>query len=326
MPDTFSVSLMFAGFYFCYLFIQKGARIYLYLFILFASLGALSKLPTISWLSLLLFPLLDKDQKVSVKEGLILGVFFIALFTSLWYLFWVPRLVETYNNPLFWPKSIAAGITELIRHWPGTLEKFYFSSLHSFIAFACFLAGIYFVIKDKNQSLGYGLLLLFLAFFFFIIKFGEFFSSHSYYIIPFTPAMAIMAGYAVSRIPSKFYGILLIAIALEGIINQQHDFFIRPSQAYKLSLEEIADSVSNKKDLILINDNGSPQMLYFSHRKGWSVHNEILTDQQKVQSYIEKGARYIIVDKKNFPVPLQYPEVFTDGNFTVYKLITPGQP
>jgi hypothetical protein len=138
--------------------------------------------------------------------------------------------------------------------------------------------------------------------------------------------MAIMAGYAVSRIPSKFYGILLIAIAREGIINQQHDFFIRPSQAYKLSLEEIADSVSNKKDLILINDNGSPQMLYFSHRKGWSVHNEILTDQQKVQSYIEKGARYIIVDKKNFPVPLQYPEVFTDGNFTVYKLITPGQP
>jgi len=298
MPDTFSVSLMFVGLYFCYHFINKGSRIHLYLFILFASLGSLAKLPTISFLGLIIIPLFRKEQSVHIKEGLILGVFLVSLVTSAWYLYWIPKLVETYNNQLFYPKSVTVGFMELIRQWPHTLEKFYFSSFHSFIAFACFLAGIYFMIRDKNKLPAFAFLLFFLVFSIFILKFGDFFSSHSYYIIPFTPMMAIMAGYAVSRIPSRFYFILLFFIAIEGILNQQHDFFIRESQAYKLNLEQIADSVSNRSDLIMINDNGSPQMLYFTHRKGWSVHDEILTDDKKILSFIEKGARYLIIDKK----------------------------
>lgn len=323
MPDTFSVSLMFIGLYFCISYINKGSRFHLWLFILFASLGSLAKLPTITYLSLLAIPLFSNNQSAQIKKGLLLGIFIVTSFTAAWYLYWVPRLVENYHNQLFYPKSIPEGFLELIRDWPDTLEKFYFSSFHSFIAFACFLVGIYLVIRDKKKYLVIAFFLYFSVFLVVMMKFGNFFSSHSYYIIPFTPLMAVIAGYTVIRIPVKFYILLLLAIAIEGIMNQQHDFFIRKYQSYKIDLEQIADSISNRNDLVIINDKGSPQLLYLAHRKGWSVDDETVSDDKKMQSLTESGARYLIIDRKSFKGALDYPLVYQDDHFTVFKLGSP---
>ena len=43
---------------------------------------------------------------------------------------------------------------------PEFLEKFYFSSLNSYIAFGFFLAGIFFLIRKKNLLLNTGLLVI----------------------------------------------------------------------------------------------------------------------------------------------------------------------
>jgi 4-amino-4-deoxy-L-arabinose transferase-like glycosyltransferase len=321
MPDTFSIALMITGLYFCYLFITGEKRLHLWLFILFASLGTLSKIPAIAYLSILIIPMVSRNQTAYIREGLLLGIFIILAVTSAWYLYWVPKLIETYGNQLYWPRSLHDGLTELIKNWPGTLEKFYFSSLNSFVAFACFLAGIYFLIKDKRKYLISAFLLFFAAFGFFMIKSGSVFSTHSYYIIPFTPVMALIGGYTVSKIPSRFYFIPLIVITLEGILNQQHDFFIRKTQVYKLELEKIADSVSKRNDLFVINDNGSPQMLYLTHRKGWSVNNETITGVQSLNAFIEKGAGYLLIDKKYFKNKSpEYPIVFQNDNLLIYKI------
>jgi 4-amino-4-deoxy-L-arabinose transferase-like glycosyltransferase len=321
MPDTFSISLMIIGLYFCYSFITKGAKLHLWLFILFASLGILAKIPAISYLILLIIPLSSKKQSPYIKEGLMLGILIILIVNSAWYLYWVPRLIKTYGNQLYWARTIRDGFMELIRNWPGTLEKFYFSSFRSFIAFACFLTGIFFIIKDKKKYLITGFLLFSAVFGVFMIKSGSVFSTHSYYIIPFTPVMAVIGGYAVSHIPSRFYFIPLVVVALEGILNQQHDFFIKKTELYKLELEQIADSIGNKDDLFIVNDKGSPQILYFTHRKGWSVNNETMTDEKSINSFIKKGADYILIDKKSFENKvLKYPVAFQNDNITIYKL------
>ncbi len=321
MPDTFSISLVITGLYFCYVFIKKGSKLHLWIFILFASMGILAKIPAIVYLCLLVIPLASKNQSAYIREGLLMGIFVILIITSTWYLYWVPRLVETYGNQLYWSRTIGEGFMELIRNWKGTLEKFYFSSFYSFTAFACFLAGIFFIIKDKKKYLISAFLLFCFAFGIFMIKSGSVFSTHSYYILPFTPVMAIIGGYAISHIPSRFYFIPLIVIALEGILNQQHDFFIKKSELYKLNLEQIADSLGNRDDLFIVNDKGSPQILYFTHRKGWTVNNETITDEQAINAFIEKGADYLLIDKKSFENKLlKYPEVFQNDKIMIYKL------
>jgi hypothetical protein len=155
-----------------------------------------------------------------------------------------------------------------------------------------------------------------------MIKSGSVFSTHSYYIIPFTPVMAVIGGYTISHIPSRFYFIPLIVIALEGILNQQHDFFIRKSQLYKLDLEQVADSLGKRDDLYIVNDKGSPQILYFTHRKGWTVNNETITDEKSINEFIERGADYLLIDKKSFDNKLlKYPVAFQNENIIIYKLL-----
>ena len=45
-------------------------------------------------------------------------------------------------------------------------------------------------------------------------------------------------------------------------------------------LEEIADSHIGKNELIIINGGDSPQQIYFTNRKGWSVDNEVIVHSQ----------------------------------------------
>jgi hypothetical protein len=61
-------------------------------------------------------------------------------------------------------------------------------------------------------------------------------------------------------------------------------------------------------------------MLYFAHRKGWSIHDETITDEKKIKSFTERGARYLIIDKKTFTGSPKYPLIYNDNNFMVFKL------
>jgi hypothetical protein len=323
MPDTFSISLMLIGLYFCYIYLEKGSIITLLLFILFGSLGSLAKIPTISYLSLLAIPLLSRRFSYNKKRGLILAGMIIFSVTALWYFYWIPYLIQKYHNQLFWPKSLVQGFKELIHYWPGTLEKFYFASLHSYVALVCFLASIYLVIRNKHKLLAYLLGIFSIAFLLFMMKSGLTFSHHSYYIIPYTPLMALTGGYAISRLPARFQYILLLAISLEGILNQQHDFFIKKTELYKLELEKIANAVSHEDDLIIINGGANPQELYFAHRKGWMVNNEFLEDNSKLIDLKDKGAKYIFINRKSYQNTLAYPLIFQNDYFYIYKLTDP---
>ncbi|MCF8234580.1 MAG: glycosyltransferase family 39 protein [Bacteroidales bacterium] len=321
MPDTFSIALMIIGLYFGYRYLKEGKLPSLLLFFALSTLGMLCKIPALSLfsvLALILFiPTVPLIRKIALYAVAIIGL----LMVGLWYFYWVPHLLETYQTQLYFPRTITEGMQEVAGLIPQTLEKFYFSSFKSFLAFLCFLAGIVMLIKNKNKWLISGTGIIFLVFVIFIFKTGEVFAHHNYYIIPFTPVMAVLAGYFLAIIPSKFRYIILFIIVVEAIANQQHDFFIKESNKYRLELEELAEQYIDEDDLIVINGGQSPQHIYFANRKGWTVENEVATDTTVLDSLAGHGARYFILVKQrlNKDIP-KYDQIYEGEHYGIYKL------
>lgn len=321
MPDTFSVSLVIIGLYCLYEYLSEKHIIPYILFFLFATLGALCKLPAIAFFIFFLLPLFSKKHDINIKINIIVASIAGVTLTGLWYFYWVPYLVSTYHYQLFFTKGFIEGFNEITAMIPGTLEKFYFSALKSYLAFACFLGGIYFMFRNSDKILRIGFVLFILVFILYILKTGIVFSTHGYYIIPFVPFMAMGAGFLISKFKIRIQIIILLLISIESIANQQDDFFIKKSMRYKLSLEAVADSVSAKTDLVIINGGEGPQELYFTNRKGWTVSDSVLENRSSIEKLRNKGAAYLFVDRSSFSGKIEgYPLTYTDDHFDVYKL------
>lgn len=300
MPDTVSVSLALIGLYYAIRFLDRCRRIDLLLFMLFAGLGALIKMPSVIILAVLIIPIFSNQYKVGQKAELIAGGSVVLILMSCWYFYWIPHLLEVYGYQLFYPRELVQGFTELWINWFDTLDKFFFAALYSFVGFLFFLIGLYFTIKDKNRLLQLSLLVISIPFFFYMMKTGDVFSFHSYYIIPFTPIMALIAGYGLSHFKSNWMYIILLVIAIESIANQQDDFFIKDSEKCKLNFEQIADELSDRNDLVIVSGDMNPSTMYFLHRKGWSVNNRTLTDSIKMMEMHNKGAKFVFVNRTQF--------------------------
>lgn len=325
MPDTFCMSLVIIGVYNGLMYLYEKRIMYLLLFFVFSSLGILCKIPALYLLSVLAIPFFDKQVSLSLKRNIAIFGVFILLITYSWYFYWVPYLLATYGFQLYFPKSFGEGISELISYAPDTLEKFYFSAMQSFMAFAVFLMGIYFMFKRKQYRL---LTVFFVATFFFllfIIKTGFVFSIHNYYVIPYVPIMVLVAAFALNEIKNvKTKTLLVFFIVIEGILNQQHDFTIKHSEKYLLKMESVADQVSDKNDLFTINGGQSPQQIYFLHRRGWSVLNDSLADSAFIEHLKQKGCKYLFINKQN-DNPVNFSKepgrmVYDDESFVVYSL------
>lgn len=323
MPDVFCMSLVIIGIYYGLMYLYEIKIRYLFLFFVISSLAVLSKIPALYLLCVLGIPLADKKVALFLKRNILIAGGFILIIVYAWYFYWVPYLLATYGFKLYFPKHFLEGLTELISYWPDTLEKFYFSALQSFVGFAMFLVGIYFIIKQKRKLVIAIVAITSLFFILFIIKTGFVFSVHNYYVIPFVPVMAFVVGLAVVEIKNRKWKIALVAfIVLEAILNQQHDFTIKQSEKYKFSLESIADKISNKNDLFAINGGESPQQIYFLHRKGWIIKEANITDSLYINDLIKKGCKFLIINQHANKVAPQgaHKEIFKDEHFVVYSL------
>lgn len=321
MPDTFSVSLVIIALYFAYDYLKNNHLKSLFLFFIFNTLGILCKIPALSLFSVLGIIFFIKEIPINRKFILLIGGSISFGIVCLWYFYWVPYLLETYKYQLYFPKGILEGLNEIKLFIPELLEKFYFSSLSSYLATACCLLGLIFIIRNKNRYLLLAISIIFMVFVVFIIKTGAVFPLHNYYIIPFAPVMALMAGYFISKIPSKFQTYLLLIISIEAIANQNHDFFIKDSQKYKLELSSISEEYIPKNNLILINGGFSPQDIYFSHRKGWTVNNKEVADPDFVDSLSALGGKYIILDRHYINNKrLDYSQLFINEDYIIYQI------
>ncbi|MBL7890502.1 MAG: glycosyltransferase family 39 protein [Bacteroidia bacterium] len=324
MPDTFSISILLIGLYYGLTYFRTGAFYHIFLYLLFASIGILCKIPGLYLLGIFLLPFIDSN--IPAQRKLIFGMASVVVLglVYFWYFQWVPYLESIEGNQLYFPRSLQDGFVEVMDRFGLTLERFYFSSFQSFVAFAFFLAGLYFMIRHKqNQALLVYSALTF-VFVLFILKTGFVFPLHSYYIVPYTPVMVIIAAYALEQIKNNRYRtIALFVLVVEALANQQDDLRWKESEAYKLKLEEIAERVTNANELIAINGGESPQQIYFTHRKGWRLSNEQVLDKEFIQQIAKQGCKCLFLNKNEIDVKaanLDLVPIYEDAHYIVYQL------
>ncbi len=324
MPDTFCMSLVFIGIYNGFVYLYEKRFLNLILFFLFSSVAILCKIPALYLLSVLVISFVDREIKIIQKIIISITGFFVLTIMYLWYFYWVPYLLANYGFQLYFPKELMEGFSELISYAPDTLEKFYFSALQSFIAFALFLAGLFFVFKQKQKIMISIFVISTLFFILFIAKTGFVFSVHNYYVIPYVPVMAFVAAFSLEQINNKIIKIGLLSLLIfEAILNQQHDFRIKDSEKYKLKMEKITDKFSSKNDLFLTNGGQGPQQIYFLHRRGWTVDDIQLSSSAYLSEIKQNGCKFIFINKHNENVvdlSKSLSIVYNDENFLVYSL------
>lgn len=326
MPDTFCTALVIIGIYNGFFYFYNAKLKNLIAFFLFSSLAILSKIPALYLVSIMVIPLFDKRVKFYLKRNVLIAGVLVLLLVYAWYFYWVPYLLTTYGYQLYFPKHFMEGIKELIHYGSDTLEKFYFSALQSFVAFAVFITALFIMIKQKQKLALITIGIASLFFVLFIIKTGFVFSVHNYYVIPFVPVMAFVAAFAIVEIKSPTWRVILVGlIIVESIANQQHDFFIKNSEKYKLSLESISEKFTNKADLVAINGGKNPQLMYFIHRKGWTIGTENIKDDIFMKEIISKGCKYLFLDKHDdafvdVSSHINWNKVFENQDFVVFSL------
>lgn len=324
MPDTFCMSLVIIGIYFGLNYLYEKKILNLVLFFLFSSLAILCKIPALYLLSVLIIPMFDKEIKLSQKISFCIASIFVLLIMYTWYFYWDPYLLTTYGVQLYFPQGLFEGLKEIIALAPDTLVKFYFIALESFVAFAFFLVGLFLIFKQKKKLLISVFLISSFVFLLFMCKTGYVFSTHSYYIVPYVPIMALITAFALEQIKNNKIKIAItFVIIVEAFLNQQDDFRIRDSEKYKLQMESVADKISTRKDLIAINGGQSPQEIYFLNRRGWSVTNEELSKPSNINSWKEKGCKYVFIDKhiqNTIDLSKTYKVIYSDEDFVVYTL------
>lgn len=325
MPDTFAVSLVFMGMYHGLNYLTKTAKWYdLVLYFIFTTLGILSKLPMGYLLGVFALPILS--DKIAFRDKTIFILVNVLSFCIIgWFYFvWVPFLTDFYGlKHFFMGKSMLLGAAEIWKNLHRVLEKYYLDSLH-ISGFILFLVGSWVAFKQrKNQPVVYySLLLCSVVFFLLMLKSGETFAIHSYYIVPFAPVMCLVAGYAASCFEPKRMYLVLTVVVLENIVNWQHDFRIKPQYAKFENLEKDLDKHAKRTDLIFVNSNEVPTLLYFAHRKGWSDRNEDIQRTEYTDSLRKLGLKFIVISKEAFgsKIELNYPKIDSSEVYDIYKL------
>lgn len=294
------------------------------LYFVFISIGILSKISAGYLLIMLLFPMLDASIQIKQKVLIAFLTGIMLAVVSCWYFYWVPFLATRFEYGTFYMgTSFRNGFLEILANKEQTAEKFYFESL-KFIGFAAFMWGLIMATIKKEKVILLIFLLCSFSFSILIIKVGFNFPHHSYYVIPFVPVMCIVAGYGITQLKKQWMQTLvLFAITVESIGNQQHDFRIKASETYKLRMESIADLIIPPDALVAINGGVNPQQLYFLHRKGWSEDTDKFLDPVFIKYLTESRCKFIFINKHN-GIPYEGIKgigriVYNDKDFMIYK-------
>jgi hypothetical protein len=323
MPDVFAVSLVIMGVYHGYRYWDERQTKHLVWFGLLISIGVLCKMPAACVLGFLLWPFINRLHPWRSKLVWV-GVAALAMIpVALWYFIWVVWASETYKHPLFYPVSLSVGWKELLEYWPGTVARFYPIALTSKLAFVAAVVGLGWAIWSRQKAILWSFVGCFGLLFFFMLKAGMVFSGHDYYIIPFVPMMALLAGYGLSNLARKdgLFLIVLTFMAAEAIYQHKYDFFVPYPVRKFQKLESIVNQYVPKDARILVNGgNGSPTMLYFAHRNGWTTDDR-MKDTAWVKGEYTVGMSHLVIQRSHWNEPLPFPLLFEDEDFRVYKVV-----
>jgi len=299
MPDTFSVSLAIFALWWLTRFFQTKNIIYLILFITMANIAIMTKIPAallFAWLPMLLFTqYIDKKQKITLMVGGIMSL----IGPLFWYGFWVPYLKLNFEFPLFFPKNLTEGIVEIWNNRSELMIRIFHNGFSSFIASILSFFGLYFSWRAFGKKAIIPSVVIGIIAIFYILKTGEVFATHNYYMIPLVPYMALTASFVLIKIKNRNHkvGILIVGLfILESVSFQWHDFFIRSSKKYMTHLEQESNTITDRTEKIITNGKDNPQLIYFLNKKGWSLKDDDLSPE-KIQHLIKHYPSWLLIDK-----------------------------
>ncbi|MEM9984020.1 MAG: glycosyltransferase family 39 protein [Bacteroidota bacterium] len=327
MPDTFSVSLALVAIHQAFEFLYEGKARYGIRWVGIGALALLSKLPAIIPMAVLLLPLIDRRVPLPRKLWFLAGTGLLLLPALWWYGVWVGHLGETYgflySTPLYDPNTLNESLAQLREQLEPLAKQFYFFPLFAFSGTAAVILGVgrAFHLRDSIILTIGGLTLL--AMVAFMLKLGEVFAIHNYYLIPFVPGLCLMAGYGLQALPLRPWGYVMLGlIMIEGMMNQQHDLWLKEKYRYPLSLAELVSEHTEVGDLVVVlSDSGHPQNLYFSDRKGWLISGGEASQATYLEELAGQGASLLIVDQHLFPgFSLVEVPLYQDEHYSLYSL------
>jgi hypothetical protein len=85
-------------------------------------------------------------------------------------------------------------------------------------------------------------------------------------------------------------------------------------------MEQAADHCIGFKDRIVVNGGYMPQRLYFIHRKGWPVTDEMASEKSYLDSMGKQGYKFVFIDRKSKDILLPYPLKYEESLFRIYSL------
>ena len=305
MPDVFALSLVLVGLE--RLDAARGIRnpwAALVLGSLLIGAGLLSKITAGCLLAV--WPVLAWPHRNSRIVQLATGLIAVATVPALWWYFqWVPHLVEAYGFwHFFMGGPMVEGAVQLMRNWPRTLDNFYFDALR-FSGFALFLLGLYFAAKRRQRGMLIAFALLSGAFLVVMLKAGDTFWVHAYYVLPFIPTMALVGGYGLAQLQhTRWAQILLVVVAVEGLAAQANDFSLSPPL---VPLLQLVEDLGQDKGLIAMNTGQVPTAMYFAHRRGWTMTNATLADPTTLKTLQQEGCTRIVVFNRTFDTAVELP-------------------
>jgi hypothetical protein len=327
MPDTFSLSWVFAGNFFGQNYLKTGRRRDLGWFALLSAVGFLCKIPSLCLSTLLLAPLLDVDYLNKRKIRLILFGILAILPAFLWIFGWIPYLVKNENAfPLFEMFSLKAGWKSFFDLRNAFWEHFFNDGLlKTWAALAMTLVGIWYLGKNDDKKTTYSLLAFTLLFTLFAVRSGWVTAFHDYYQIPFIVPMAMLAGYGLQHLLGRWpilAWIYLVSASANAIYLQKDDFFAYPPGKKYIGLEKLADSFSTRADRFICNYGVDSGPFYYLHRKGMGMSNaDVVGHPEWIQdAYQNGGMKFVFIDKTLLADSLQYPVAFDNAFFRIYRL------
>lgn len=319
LPDPVSLSLVIIGLYYGTQFLRIGKWKYLLPYLLFATLGALVKIPFGLYLVILAFPFFGKGISRQTRIVFVFASILCLTIVFWWYFVWNVHLSETFGLWYNSGRSLRDGFRELGENLGDVLYKFYFSAFHGYLFFVLTLAGLFYVIQQREKKILWLLLITSPMFFIYMSKSGFLFAHHGYYALVIVPVMCVLVGYFAIKIPAKWASIALLVCIVESVANQYHDFFIRKSEYFKIHLEEISAQVTQPNDLVALATNLNPNEFYFLNRKGWMVNANDVNDEF-ISELAKKGCKYLFLRRDSYNEALKFPRIFEDEEYIVFGL------
>lgn len=321
MPDSFALSLVIIGTYFLIQYLDRSNWRNLLAGFILVTLGILSKIPTVCFLSILTIPILDKQINIRNKINITVALAFSAVLLFLWYFYWMPYLLETYKNQLIWPVSLQEGFLIFCQEIELVHQQFK-NSFFYYPLLTLSLTGISLALLKLHPTVKLTIGLYTLLFFLYVFKTGIVFPTHEYYIIPYTPLMAIGIGFFISQTQIKSIVMLpcFLLLIAPAYHRYKQDSFVNKERKYLLELEPLTNQHIPESSKILVNGTHlDPTLMYFTGRRGWTINNDVLLLDGWIQDYKKEGAEFLVVDKHRWTEILPYKVVAENEHFIIYK-------